>query len=113
MHEDSEKLFTEFESYLTSAAIEVTSPRAVAAFRLFLKEPALIWFNSLSVKDTWSTVIAAFIIEYCNILISPFLIAESVAFDNLRLGESQGIEDFHASVMYKGRKLRNRVRSIY
>ena len=49
---------------------------------------------------------AAFILEYCNILSSPSLIAESVAFDNLRLSQSQAIEDFHASVMDKGRKLR-------
>ena len=99
MHTYSEKFLPEYESYLTKAAIEVTSPRSVAAFHLFLKGQALLSFNSLSVKDTWSTVIAAFIHEYCNILGSPFLIAESVAFDNLRPGESQAIEDFHASVM--------------
>ena len=51
MHEDSENFLSEFESYLTLAAIEITSPRAVAAFHLFLKGPALIWFNSLSVRD--------------------------------------------------------------
>ena len=78
----------------------------MAAFHLFLKGPALIWFNSLSVRDSWATVRAAFILEYCNILSSPSLIAESVAFDNLRLSQSQAIEDFHASVMDKGRKLR-------
>ena len=92
MHEDSENFLSEFESYLTLAAIEITFPRAVAACHLFLNGPALIWLNSLSVKDSWSTVKAAFIQEYCNILSSPSLIAESVAFDNLRLSQSQAIE---------------------
>ena len=49
---------------------------------------------------------SAFKLEYCNTLNSPSLIAESVSFDNLCLGNSQAIEDFHASVMDKGRKLR-------
>lgn len=106
MHEDAEKFLSEFESYLTLASIDTTSPRAVAAFHLFLKGPALIWFNSLTFKETWDSVKESFKLEYCNILNSPSLIAESVAFDNLRLGQSQAIEDFHAFVMDKGRKLR-------
>ena len=95
MHEDAEKYLVEFESYLTLASIETTSPRAVAVFHLFLKGPALIWFNNLTFKDTWSAVKGAFVLEYCNIIGSPALIAESVAFDNLRLSQSQAIEDFH------------------
>ena len=97
-----QRSFYQSKSYLTLASIDTTSPRAVAAYHLFLKESALIWFNNLIFKDTWS----AFNHEYCNILNSPSLIAESVAFDNLRLGQSQAIEDFHAVVMDKGRKLR-------
>lgn len=103
MHEDAENFLAEFESYLTLASIETTSPRAVAVFHLFLKGPALIWFNNLIFKDTWSAVKGAFVLEYCNIIGSPALI--SVAFDNLRLSQSQAIEDFHASIMDKGRKL--------
>lgn len=106
MHEDAEKFLSEFESYLTLASIDIYSPRAVAAFHLFLKGPALIWFNSLTCKQSWETVKASFQIEYCNILKSPSLIAESLAFDNLRLSQSQPIEDFHALIMDKGRKLR-------
>ena len=104
-HEDSDKLLAEFESYLTLAAIEISSPRAVAVIHLFPKGPALIWLNNVSVKDSWPTVRAAFIKEYCNILSSPPLIAESVAFDNLGLGQSKAIVDFHVCIMYKGRKL--------
>lgn len=105
MHEDAEKFLAEFESYLTLASIETTSPRAVAAFHLFLMGPALIWFNNLTFKDTWYAVKGAFVLEYCNIIGSPALIAESVVFDNLRLCQSQAIEDFHASIMNKGQKL--------
>lgn len=105
MHEDAEKFLAEFESYLTLASIETTSPRAVAVFHLFLMGPALIWFNNLTFKDTWYAVKGAFVLEYCNIIGSPALIAESVVFDNLRLNQSQDTEDFHASIMDKGRKL--------
>lgn len=105
MHEDAAKFLAEFESYLTLSSIEETSPRAIAAFHLQLKGPALIWFNNLTVKDSWTTVKAAFMNEYCSMLNNPSLIAESVAFDNLKLNPTQAIEDFHSVVLDKGRKL--------
>ena len=46
MHEDAEKFLSEFESYLTLASTD-TSTHAVAAFHLFLKGPALIWFKTV------------------------------------------------------------------
>ena len=103
LHVDSNKFLAEFESHWTLAAIEISSPSAVAALHLFLKGPALIWFNILPVKDSWSTVRAAFDLEYCYILGSFSLIAESVAFDNLRLNQSQAIKD--ACILDKGPKL--------
>ena len=63
-----------------------------------IKGPALIWFNNLTVKDSWTTVKAAFVNEYCSMLNNPSLIAESVAFDNLKLNPTQAIEDFHSVV---------------
>lgn len=105
MHEDASKFMKEFDSYLTLSSIDEESPRAIAAFHLHLSGPALIWFNNLAVKDSWKTVKAAFMNEYCNIVNNPSLIAESVAFDNLKLGLTQAIEDFHSVVLDKGRRL--------
>lgn len=105
MHEDPAKFLAEFESYLTLSSIEQDSPRAIAAFHLHLTGPALIWFNNLSIKDSWQTVKASFQIEYLNNLNNPSLIAEAVAFDSLKLGPSQAIEDFHSVVLDKGRRL--------
>ena len=105
MHEDASKFMKEFDSYLTLSSIDEESPRAIAAFHLHLSGPALIWFNNLAVKDSWKTVKAAFMNEYCNVVNNLSLIAESVAFDNLKLGSTQAIEDFHSVVLDKGRRL--------
>ena len=105
MHEDGAKFLAEFVSYLTLSAIEPESPRAVAAFHLHLTGPALIWFNTLTIKDSWTTVKACFLAEYANSLNNPSLIAESLAFDNIKLGQTQAIEDFHSTVLDKGRRL--------
>ena len=43
--------------------------------------------------------------EYCNVVNNLSLIAESVAFDNLKLGSTQAIDDFHSVVLDKGRRL--------
>ena len=105
MHEDASKFLAEFESYLTLSAIEPEPPRAVAAFHLHLTGPALICFNNLTIKDSWTTVKACFLAEYANCLNNPSLIAESLAFDNIKLGQTQAIEDFHSTVLDKGRRL--------
>ena len=105
MHEDASKFMKEFDSYLTLSSIDEESPRAIAAFHLHLSGPALIWFNNLAVKDSWKTVKAAFMNEYCNVVNNPSLIAESVSFDNLKLGSTQAIVDFHSVVLDKGRRL--------
>ena len=77
--EDATKFLGEIESYLTLSSIKTDSNRAVAAFHLHLKGPAIIWFNNLTCKDTWLTVKAAFIEEHCNIT-NPSMIAESCCF---------------------------------
>ena len=102
MHEDASKFLAEFESYLTLSAIE---PRAVAAFHLHLTGPARIWFNNLTIKDSWTTFKACFLAEYANCLKKNSLIAESLAFDNIKVGQRQAKEDFHSTVLDKGRRL--------
>lgn len=66
MHEDAAKFLSEFESYLLLSAIDASSPRAIAAFHLHLQGPAVIWFNNLTVKDSWDNVKKAFLSEYCD-----------------------------------------------
>lgn len=107
-HEDGDKFLSDFECYLTLSSVDQCSPRAVAAFQLHLNGPARVWFESLgpSDKQQWLVLKAKFKDEYCNSTFhNPVLIAESVAFDRLTLLPSQAIEDFHAIVHEKGKKL--------
>lgn len=56
MHEDASMFLPEFESYLTLSAIKPDLPQAVAAFHLHLTGLTLVWFNNLTIKDSWTTV---------------------------------------------------------
>ena len=101
MQEEASKFLAEFESYLTLSAKETDSPRVVAAFHFHLTGPSLISFNNLTIKDSWTTVKVSFLVEYANCLNNPSLIAESLAFDNLKLGQKQAIKNFHSTVLDK------------
>ena len=43
--------------------------------------------------------------EYCNVVNNPSLITESAAFDDLKFGSIQAIENFHSMVLDKERHL--------
>jgi len=105
MHEDGQKFLSEFQSYMALAGLEPSSPRVVAAFHLNLKGPARIWFNNLTDKDSWDVVRTEFEKEYCTLMHSPAMIAETVAFDNMKLTDKQTIEEYHALILDKGKKL--------
>ena len=107
MHEDANKFLTEFRSYLVLSNINPdTDPgRAVAAFHLHLQGPARTWFNNISDRSSWDTVESHFQTEYCDltkVCNDSRYISESAAFENLRLGPSQPIEEFHSVIFEKG-----------
>lgn len=113
MHENADKFIREFESFLVLSNINYdTEPhRAIAAFHLHLKGPALTWFSTLTDKSSWDTVRIAFSSEFSNAN-DPMYIAESALFDKLCLSSRQPIEEFHALVHEKGMQLNKPERDI-
>ena len=111
--EDGSKFLSEFTSFLLLSNIEETSKKAVAAFHLHLKGPALIWFNNLpdSSKTSFSDVKHLFCRDYCS-TDDPVLVAEEAVFQKMTLQMSDTLEDFHSRVLQKGKRLGKSDRDI-
>lgn len=70
MHEDGVKFLSEFESYLKLSGV-TDNERIIAAFHLHLKGPALTWYHTLMIKDSWPAVKVEFQKEYGNNINDP------------------------------------------
>lgn len=114
--EDPLKFISDFESHITLMGIDKNSnlDKTLAAFRLQLLGPALVWYSSLHDidKQSFFTVKEKFLQEF-NGLDSPALVAEEASFQNLKLETSQRIEDFYTSVVQKGAHLHKSDRDIF
>ena len=109
-HEDPERFLSEFESYVTFSGLnfDPNTARKVAAFHIHLSGPALTWFHSLdsSVKQDWPSLMGAFTVQYLvRDHLDPTIMAESSAYHKLKLLPGQPLEDFHAQIMEKGKRL--------
>ena len=108
MHEDAMKFIHEFTSYLLLANVDTNSPQAIAAFHLNLQGPALVWFQGLDAltMSTWDRIKTAFYDQFCSVECNtPQRLAEEAAYQNLKLSPTQLIEDYHAVIVMKGRRL--------
>lgn len=115
MGDDAIKFIWDFESHMTLMCIDPVTQveKALAAFRLQLKGPALVWFEGLTALDkiSFDTVKNRFLAEF-NSPDSPTLVAEEVTFQNLKLEPSQKLDDFYTMVVRKGSLLRKSERDI-
>ena len=105
--EDAKQLISDFDTYLVLMNISVTDPRAVAAVQVHLQGPTLIWYNALnpSYKKSWTSIKETFITGYCP-NDNPAIIAKEATYQNLALGLTQPIEEFHSVIMKKGLRLK-------
>lgn len=105
-----ERFLSEFGSYVTFSGLnfDPNTARKVAAFHIHLSGPALTWFHSLdsSVKQDWPSLMGAFTVQYLvRDHLDPTIMAESSAYHKLKLLPGQPLEDFHAQIMEKGKRL--------
>jgi len=115
--EDGCQFLTEFQSYaiLNQLDGQFSDSRKVAAFHLLLAGPALVWFSALGAreKDTWAHVKSEFSDKYCMVgQDNPALIADAEMFSKIKLAPGQSMDEYHALIVQKGRKLQKSPRDI-
>ena len=118
--EDAAQFLADFTAYATLHKLngndEDSKARKIAAFQLHLTGPCLVWFNNLSTTDrsTWANIETAFNSKYVNIDIenNPALHAESELLSKMKLAPNQSIDEFHAMLLQKGKRLKKPERDI-
>lgn len=109
-HEDPSRFLSEFTSYVVLQGLEGRDAQIIAGLHLHLGGPALTWFNQLSTttKDTWKQLQKTFELQYMSTdpQSNPQLIADNELYNTITLKFDQPIEDFHSTLVQKGKRLR-------
>ena len=113
--DNSEQFLNDFKSYITLHKLE-EDERIVAAFQLHLEGPALTWFNNVkdTERNTWDKLEPLFKKQYIDIdcITNPILLAETELFHQIKLAPQQPLEEYHALILDKGRRLKRSERDM-
>ncbi|OWF56159.1 hypothetical protein KP79_PYT00092 [Mizuhopecten yessoensis] len=107
-HENAVNFLTEFQSFVSLYSLDnPKDDKRVPLFCLLLQGPARTWFttNDLSIK-TWSVVQHCFEEKYLDFSASgPSLLLETNNFLAVKLSHHEPLEDSHARLVEKGRRI--------